>query len=289
MDGFMLSDTLLSLPLGHLGRDIASVGGQVHALKIHIVASWVAIGIAGEFDFGVACVQKFKKLVSTWHTYRPDVALAFEKIVKEMLIERKKEPNATSFLLLSISETQSHLWKVDDGNARECTRAYIGDSAAYSDLMANYANLNCETGLSLSAESDIDKKETGIRLSKAQMSMIACYSAMQNIKSHEGVGNIAGISLRVARSTISRSLEYMQEGAVGRSPEEGLTGYTWMASVAPYSIGLYFREGKMGFIFPTGDERYSYKIEEDSLEAFKKQAFDRFGVVLGGVEWPIDE
>jgi hypothetical protein len=71
------------------------------------------------------------------------------------------------------------------------------------------------------------------------------------------VGAICGCVVRVVNARISGKLEYLQSGESSIFPWEGRSGFTLLASNSDVrGIAIYYRSGKMGFLFIVGDSEY---------------------------------
>jgi hypothetical protein len=103
-------------------------------------------------------------------------------------------------------------------------------------------------------------------------------------KQQSSVGAICGCVVRVVNAWISDKLEYLQSGEVSISPSEGKSGFAFLASNSDVrGIGIYYRSGRMGFLFIVGDTEYCRKEYAETLDKFVQIAKVTYGLTLSGV------
>jgi hypothetical protein len=102
-------------------------------------------------------------------------------------------------------------------------------------------------------------------------------------RQQSSVGAICGCVVRVVDARISRKLEYLQLGEASISPWEGKCGFALLASNSDIrGIGVYYRSGKMGFLFIVGDSEYCRKEHAETLDQFVELARMTYGLTLIG-------
>ncbi|MGF6511007.1 hypothetical protein [Paraburkholderia sp. 32] len=86
---------------------------------------------------------------------------------------------------------------------------------------------------------------------------------------------------------ISGELEYRQAVYVGRSVEEGNTGYTLLAAnKGTRAMAIFFYAGKVGFVFLPGDPAGCHRLAADSDVKFIDAARKQYGIELVGATQP---
>jgi hypothetical protein len=106
-------------------------------------------------------------------------------------------------------------------------------------------------------------------------------------RKNQSVGAIAGCITHVVDAKRSGELEYLQSVESTLSPEEGHSGYTILASNSGITrgIGIYYRSGKIGFLFIAGDLERCRKERVETVEAFIHVAVAKYGLNLQGGMW----
>jgi hypothetical protein len=111
--------------------------------------------------------------------------------------------------------------------------------------------------------------------------------ALCHKRSVETVGAVSDAITRVVNARISGELEYLQAVYVGRSNEEGLTGYTLLAAnTGTRATAIYFYAGKVGFVFLPGDRAGCQRLAAGSDVHFIDAARQKYGVELTGPTGP---
>lgn len=284
--GFMIADTLLSSP-APLRGEMRPLNGASHALKIHILSGRLAVAFAG--DPGLAC-----GLIAEINAdVKADPALD----VPQSLLEKYQERSAhipldqrSDFLILRLSADGPRLDKVtlEDG-VQTAQRAYIGDSEGYrqlTELVGPYAGPTVgivqQPDGSFVAEQfePTDGEQWFARASDA-------LEALCHRRSVETVGAVTDAITRVVNARISGELEYLQAVYVGRSVEEGNTGYTLLAAnKGTRAMAIFFYAGKVGFVFLPGDPAGCQRLAADSDVKFIDAAQEQYGIELVGATQP---
>ncbi|QTO17920.1 hypothetical protein [Burkholderia seminalis] len=289
--GFLIADTLLSSvsPLRH-GDEVP--GEPVHTLKIHIIAGGVAIAFAGDptpaceiisdvaREFGLNAMANPSRLV--FDSYRARVESGRDLLVPDC-----------EFLVLQLRDGRRTLKKITCDGIVDAQRAYIGDPAAYRELMdmqLPYA------GPAIRAEQGPDGQfaQGPFVPTDGEREFDVLSNAMESLclsRRSQTVGAMGDAITRVVDARISGDFEYMQSLYGGRSHEEGWSGYTLhAANKAPRAMGIYYYAGKVGFVFMPGDVTGVYRIAADSQHEFVRLANEKFGILLegGGLNIPPD-
>jgi len=111
----------------------------------------------------------------------------------------------------------------------------------------------------------------------------AAMEALTHRRQSESVGAIAGCVTRVVDARISWELEYLQSVEVSVTPWEGNSGFSLLASNSgTRGIGIYYRSGKMGFLFVVGDREPCHKEAAETIKQFIEVARARHGLNLVG-------
>jgi hypothetical protein len=101
------------------------------------------------------------------------------------------------------------------------------------------------------------------------------------------VGAIGNLVTRVVDARISGKLEYLQLGEASISPAEGDSGFSYLVSNSnTRGIAIYYKSGKMGFLFVVGDSEQPCRQESaETLSQFIETAKAKYGLDLSGVTW----
>jgi hypothetical protein len=102
-------------------------------------------------------------------------------------------------------------------------------------------------------------------------------------RQQSSVGAICGCVVRVLNARVSGKLEYLQSFESSIFPWEGRSGFSLLASNSDVrGIAIYYRSGKMGFLFIVGDSEYCRKEYAETLDKFVEMAGMRYGLTLTG-------
>ena len=105
--------------------------------------------------------------------------------------------------------------------------------------------------------------------------------ALTHRRHSASVGAIAGCVTRVVDARISGELEYLQSVKSSLTPWEGNSGFSLLASNSgTRGIGIYYRSGKVGFLFVVGDGEPCHKEYAETIEEFIEGARARHGLNL---------
>jgi hypothetical protein len=253
------------------------VNGQAHVLKIHIISPDAAVGFTTD-----------------------DVSRALDSIHK-LQQQLRGDPNlnacswlydhiaiGTEFLVLTLCGRNKSLGHVTEKGVTYRERGYIGDAEAYrevSNLRRPRSSPQFRTVLN-----DHGSVETVVPITAVEREFDEISDAMEEFthrRNSQTVGAIIGCVTRVVDARLSGKLEYLQAVQAGISPWEGLNGYTLLASNTGdvRGIGLYFRNGKYGFIFVAADTSFCHKEYAPTVAKFIEMAHRRYGLRLEGGTW----
>jgi hypothetical protein len=139
-------------------------------------------------------------------------------------------------------------------------------------------------------EPDGTFRETPLIESEGEIEFAEISNALEELtrqrRRQSSVGAICGCVTRVVDARISEKLEYLQSGEVSISPWEGKSGFTILVSNSDIrGIGIYYRSGKMGFLFIVGDSDYCRKEYAETLKQFVEMAEVTYGLALIGASF----
>jgi hypothetical protein len=284
--GFLIADTLLSSP-APLRGEMRPLNGASHALKIHILSSHLAIAFAG--DPGLAC-----GLIAEINAdIEADPALDVPQRIFEKYRERAShipQDQRSDFLVLRLLEDGPRLDKVtlEDG-VRTAERACIGDPEGYRQLI-ELVGPDAGPTVRMVQQPDGSFVTEQFEPTNSEQSFARASDALEALchrRSVETVGAVTDAITRVVNARISGELEYLQAVYVGRSVEEGNTGYTLLvANKGTRAMAIFFYAGKVGFVFLPGDPAGCQRLAADSDVKFIEAARDRYGIELVGATQP---
>jgi hypothetical protein len=284
--GFMIADTLLSSP-APLRGEMRPLNGASHALKIHILSGSLAVAFAG--DPGLACGL----IAAVNSDIEADPALDVPQRLFEKYQERAShmpQDQRSDFLVLCLSADGPRLHKVtlEDG-VRAAERAYIGDPEGYrqlTELVGAYAGPTVRTVQQPDGSFVTEKFEP----TDGEQWFATASDALEALchrRSVETVGAVTDAITRVVNARISGELEYLQAAYVGRSVEEGNSGYTLLAAnKGKRAMSIYFYAGKVGFVFLPGDPAGCQRLAAASDMQFIDVAREQYGIELVGATQP---
>ncbi|MCA8097178.1 hypothetical protein [Burkholderia contaminans] len=284
--GFLIADTLLSSPVTLRG-DEGPFNGARHTLKVHILSGRLAVAFAG--DPGLACDLIAELKTETETHPNVDVPRCLLEMYRRRATEMPEAKRA-DFLILRLLDNGPTLDKVtlEDG-IRNAERAYIGDAEGYrqlSALLGAYAGPK----IRMVQQPDGSFITEPFEPMGGERWFAVATDALERLchrKSVETVGAVTDAITRVVNARISGELEYLQSVYVGRSTEEGLTGYTFLAANEdPRATAIYFYAGKVGFVFLPGDPAGCRRIAADSDVQFIDAARQHYEIELTGPTQP---
>jgi hypothetical protein len=274
---FMVGDTLVTHAHFELKGDLGPVNGEFHSLKIQILSGSLAIAFAGDFDAAYAAVRALKEDLSLNPDINPVVWLT-----------QQEGLGGCDFLVLLNSE-KKQLFHVGGKEAVACQRRYIGfaeDYARYTELRQQYA------GPAVRHIIGRDGKPSTLTVTDGEKEFDVVADAMERLsrdlvgRKHQIVGAVSGFVTRVVDARISGELEYLQSVEVSSQPWEPAGGYSVLAdNTNTRGLGIYFRAGGRGFIFPVCGMPPCTPSGAESLSDFIQEANDTFDMKLVGGTW----
>jgi hypothetical protein len=288
--GFLVADTLLTSAFEIKGRE-GPVNGKYHALKVQILNSFTAIALAGDAEPAFQLIRNLNVELSQDSTISVPKRL-FETYTRLIEDTKLRKPLDCEFLVLRLASDGRKLTHVTREEIRDCERAYIGDAEEYKYMKALQRpylppktqhvqqpdGTFCIVPLVMS-EGEIEFAEISNAIEEL--------SQQRYTKGHsKSVGAISGGVTRVVDARISHELEYLQFGEVSLSTEEGHSGFSVLASnTGTRGTGIYFRSGRLGFLFIVGDSEPCRKEYTQTLNQFVAVAKAKYGLTLMGATW----
>lgn len=279
--GFMVSDSLLSFEF-ELKDRVGLVSGKYHTLKIQILNPSTAIAFAGDVATSFDLISKLQAELSDISAINvPEILYqSYQQIIKKA---PGQPPPDCEFLLLQLTSEGRKLAKVTQEGIYHCERAYIGNSAEYKhmkELQRPYLPPKTQHV----QQTDGTFQIVPLVVSAGEIEFAEVSDALEAL-CNEGlsrtVGAICGSITRVVDARISGELEYLQTHEASRSPEEGDSGYSILCSnKEPRGVGIFFRTGKMGYIFVVGDSEPCRREDGRTLEEFVIMAREKYGLNL---------
>jgi hypothetical protein len=233
--------------------------------KIHILNDKTAIAFSGVVRTALNIIsQLYDELANS-----PDL-----DVPNRVLELSQQASDDCDFLILQLTATGKRLAKISRNNLSYCERAYIGDANEYAQM------IKLKNALPIIPDPTLSQEEIEFdEVSNAMEQLV------QQRKS-QSVGAICNCIIRIVDARISGALEYLQLGSSTISPEEGLGGFSFLASnVNVRGMGVYYRVGKLGFLFIVGDSQNCRKIYTETLNEFIQIAKTNYGLNLTGVTW----
>jgi len=275
--GFLVADTLLSFEK----YDPPKTVEKSHALKIQILNADTAIAFAGDVATSLNIITKLNvELRKNPNMNLCDRLFAFYK-------QRSRD---CEFLVLQLTSEGKYLAHVTNERLSYCERAYIGDGDEYKRL-TELRNPYDPPKMQMVQQPDgtfctvplvtSDGEREFEEISRALEELTARRAQGRDVGS---VGAICGCVVRVVDARISGKLEYLQSGEASIFPWEEKSGFTLLASNSGIrGIGIYYRSGKMGFLFIVGDSEHCRKEYAETLNKFVEMAKMTYGLTLTGV------
>jgi len=280
--GFLVADTLLTFEFqlkGHRGP----VNGQFHALKIQILKSNVAVAFAGDAAASCWLIRELHAKITADPTVDP---------CSQLLASYNELPASDSsdcdFLVLQLTPKGPKLAEVTRGGVLYYRRAYIGDDSEYK-RMQGLRRPYATPSIQHVQQPDGTFRLTPLVLTEGETEFAEVSNAMDALthgRRRGSVGAIAGCVTRVVNARISGELEYLQSVEVSLSPWEGASGFSVLSSNSGRrGVGIYYRSGKMGFLFVVGDDQPCHKEYAETIEAFIGIASAKYGLNMVGGTW----
>jgi hypothetical protein len=286
---FMVGDTLVTPIIQIKGNPIGVVNGNFHGLKIQILNDNTAIAFSSgnAADAALRIISDVNNRLNekTNLNVVEEVSSTYRRIID---FDRSKNIPDCEFLVLQIAGGLRLLAHITTNEIKYYKRAYIGDPGEYK-LFVEALKLHKPLPSTIHVQQpDGTFREEVYVESQGEISFAQASAALVEIVAQQrkgkAVGAIAGNVLRVVDARPSGSLQYLQQGELGVSLEEGQAGYSFLASnTGKRGIGLYYVAGKVGFLMIAGDTAYSYKEPADTMHAFIELARQRYGLELTGV------
>jgi hypothetical protein len=195
-------------------------------------------------------------------------------------------PPDCEFLALKLTSQGKKLAHVTKDGVKYCERAYIGDAAEYkkmTDLRESYKapkeqQVQQPDGTFLTVPLEVSSGEAEFE------EVAAAMEKLTNKRQSDTVGAICGGVTRVVDAKRSGTLEYLQIGESSVTPEEGNSGYSFLASNSDTrGVGVYYQSGKLGFVFKVGDSEPCRREQAETVTDFIKIAKEKYGMNLEGV------
>jgi hypothetical protein len=284
--GFFVSDTLVSTLIHIKGNPTGPVNGEFHALKVQILSPHTAVAFAtsNAVDTALGLIAQIQDALNADPELRV-ADLIFEAYKKSIEASEEQETPDCEFLVLTLGSDGKKLARISNEAITYPERAYIGDANEYKKLMElrkpyvppQTQHVQQPDGTFKVAPLIVSAGE--IEFQEISLAM----EALVNQRLSQSVGAIAGCIVRVVDAKISKEIEYLQSGEVGISPEEGQFGFSVLASnTGTRGIGIYYRNGKIGFIMKVGDRDFCRVEREPTIQSFIETAKSKYGLELTG-------
>lgn len=288
--GFLVGDTLLNFDqVRNRNKRTGNFNPNTQALKIQILNSSSAVAFAGVVEAALEIINKL--LIEIQNNPNIDLPEKLFQTYKNH-IASIADPQLTDceFLVLQIMDREKKLAKVTECGWQYCERAYIGDNAEYNRMMELRQTIDIPIPKTqMVQQPDGSFREEPLMISKCEIDFAEISAAMEQLTCQlkiKTVGAICGCITRVADARPSGELEYLQSIESGNSIEEGLNGYTYLSSNSESrGIGIYYRAGRMGFLFLVGDTEPNRIENADSLAQFIDIAQKKYKLNLAGGTW----
>ena len=194
------------------------------------------------------------------------------------------------FLVLQLTAGAKILAYITDEKLSYCERAYIGDGDEYkrmTELRRPYDSPKMQHV----QQPDGTFRTVPLVVSDGEREFMEISQALGELtgqraqgQQQSSVGAICGCVVRVVNARVPGKLEYLQSGESSIFPWEGRSGFSLLASNSDVrGIAIYYRSGKMGFLFIVGDPEYCRKQYAETLDKFVEMASERYGLTLTGV------
>ena len=283
--GFLVADTLLSAKF-ELKKHRGPVDGKFHALKIHVLNGRVAIAYAGHVETALELINKIQ--FDLGNSPELDIGNRLFQSYTNIIAATGQNPPECEFLVLQIGPKGKELLLVSRHGVSSRERAYIGDSREYQRLMKLRTPYRPPVMQSVQ-QPDGSFLTEPLVASQGELEFAEISDAMEaltNQRKGDSVGAISGCITRVVDARISGELEYLPSVEASISPWEDHSGFSMLVSNSGRrGIGIYYRTGKMGFLFIVGDSEPCRKEYDETLSGFIRQAGEKYGLTLVGGTW----
>jgi hypothetical protein len=284
--GFFVSDTLVTTLLQIKGNPTGPVNGEFHALKVQILDPKTAVAFAtsNAVDTAVRLIAQVQDAL------RADVNLEapdylFDAYKRAIELSKEQDVPDCEFLVLTSGPEGKRLARITNEAITYLERAYIGDANEYKKLMAlRQPYIPPQTQSVQQLDGTFQTMPLVVSADEIEFHEISsAMEALVNQRLSTTVGAIAGCVVRVVDARISKEIEYLQSGEVGISPEEGQSGFSVLASnTGTRGIGIYYRNGKVGFIMKVGDLELCRVEKAPTIQSFIEAAKSKYDLELTG-------
>jgi hypothetical protein len=193
-----------------------------------------------------------------------------------------------AFLVLKLTSEGKKLAHVTNGAVRYCERAYIGDAAEYNKMTRLREPYKAPEEQHVQ-QPDGTLLAMPLEVTSGEVEFEEIARAMEKLtdkRESSTVGAICGGITRVVDARLSGKLEYLQHGESSVTLQEGNSGYSFLASNSDArGVGIYYRSGKMGFVFKVGDSERCRREQAETIRDFIKLTKEKYGMNLEGVEF----
>ena len=255
-----------------------------HALKIQVLNPTTAVAFAG--DVGASL-----DLIGTLHAKLnadPMIDPCEHLFASYCRLAMTASAPDCEFLVLRLTAKEKELARITRDDVRYCTRAYIGDFAEYK-LMRQLQHPYSGPVVRHVQQPDGTFCIVPLVRSEGEIAFAEVSDAMEALthrRQSASVGAIAGCVTRVVDARISGELEYLQSVEASLTPWEGNSGFSLLASNSGIrGVGIYYRSGKMGFLFVVGDREPCHKEYAETMKQFIEVARAKHGLNLDGGTW----
>ncbi len=282
--GFLIADTLTTSSFDSRVTSFSSDWTR-HVLKLHLLSPYVAVGFSGDVQGALRIISHLYKSINSKEIPNPSAEI-FRIYGSTDFMTHDCE-----FIVLHLKQAfgPMTLSKVTSTQIISCEEAHIGDEfERYNQFSSNRTWYESPKSMfkQLPDGSFIETELTNQEGTEAFMSTTNSLQEYALNRRGVSVGAIGGNIVRLANSSISGVLEYMQSVEVSTSTEEGESGYTHLASNnGRHGLGIYFRSGKLGFVFVAGEETGCIRLQADSLLEFISKAKEHYDLNLTGGTW----
>ncbi len=281
--GFLVGDTLLSFEYDLKGVE-RLVNGESHTLKILILNRDTAIAFSGDVTTSLNVINNLHAELRSGP--RTIVCDRLFEIYKEVSNIIDRPSDNCEFLVLQLTPKGRRLAHITNEGVRHCDSAYIGDPVEYKRMIALRHPYN-PPKLRYVQQPDRTFRVVPLVESEGAIEFAEVSDAIQELTYRRlrsgSVGAICGCVTRVADARISGKLEYFQTIEASISPWEAESGFSVLTSNCEVrGVGIYYRAGKMGFVFVVGDTAHARKECAETLSKFVEIAEEKYGLKLTG-------
>jgi hypothetical protein len=281
--GFMVADSLLTVEFELKGY-VGPINGRFHALKIQILNENTAIGFAGDAETSFALIKKLQVRSSATHTMNVGAQL-FESYKHLIQNAPKEHPLDCEFLVLQLTSEGKKLQHITAEGVADRERAYIGYPGDYKRLM-ELRRPHHFPETQQAQQSDGSFRTIPLIVSDGEREFEEISDAMEVLvgeRRSNTVGAMGDLVTRVVDAKITGKLEYLQRGEVSTSVEEGHSGFSYLASnSSKRGVGIYYRSGKIGYLFIVGDSEPSRAERAETVGEFIQTAKEKYDLDLTG-------